>query len=352
MSHIPHLDGITCRMVETPRGRFHLLECGPADGEPVVFVHGNVSSATFWEELMLALPPTYRAVAYDQRGYGESARLPVDATRGLRDFSDDLSALVDTLDLDTFHLIGHSMGGGVAMQYTIEHPERVRTLTVVCPVSPYGYGGTKGLEGERIWPDGAGSGAGVANPEFVQRLAAGDRSTESPASPRNVLRTFYGKAPFIHPREEALLDAMLSTAVGPDHYPGDSTPSAHWPGVAPGTRGINNTMAPIYCNLSGIVAITPKPPLLWVRGADDQIVSDTSMFDIGYLGKLGLVPGWPGEDVYPPQPMVSQTRAVFQRYAEQGGRFREVVIEDAGHSPYLERPDEFQAAWFAWLEES
>jgi hypothetical protein len=51
--------------------------------------------------------------------------------------------------------------------------------------------------------------------------------------------------------------------------------------------------------------------VLWVRGADDRTVSDTSTADFGYLGKTGMVPHWPGEELYPPQPGVSQIRVKF-----------------------------------------
>lgn len=346
---IPHLDGIRCSRIATPRLTFHVLFAGPPEGEPVVFVHGNVSSATFWEETMLALPPRFRSIAPDLRGYGESERRPVDATRGLRDFSDDLQALVETLGLERFHLVGHSMGGGIAMQYAIDHPERILSLTLIDPLSPYGFGGTKDEMGTPCWPDYAGSGGGTANPEFVRRLAAGDRGEESDFSPRRVLRAFYGKAPFLHPREDILVESMLRTAVGDENYPGDFQTSANWPGVAPGTRGVNNAMSPKYCNLSALAAISPKPPILWIRGAEDTIVSDTSLFDFGYLGMLGVIPGWPGETVYPPQPMVSQTRSVLERYRAAGGRYQEEVIPGAGHTPYLERPEIFQEIFHAFL---
>jgi pimeloyl-ACP methyl ester carboxylesterase len=65
---------------------------------------------------------------------------------------------------------------------------------------------------------------------------------------------------------------------------------------------------------------------------------------MGTLGQLGFVPGWPGADVYPPQPMVSQVRSVLDRYVEHGGVYSELVIADAGHTPYIEQPDEFNAA--------
>jgi pimeloyl-ACP methyl ester carboxylesterase len=129
-----------------------------------------------------------------------------------------------------------------------------------------------------------------------------------------------------------------------DHYPGDSVASESWPGFAAGSRGVLNTMAPTYLDLSGIVEIDPKPPILWIHGADDVIVSDTSLFDLNYLGQLGVVPGWPGADVAPAQPMISQTRAVFERYATGGGSYEEITVPDCGHSAHLEHPDAVRTA--------
>jgi pimeloyl-ACP methyl ester carboxylesterase len=63
------------------------------------------------------------------------------------------------------------------------------------------------------------------------------------------------------------------------------------------------------------------------------------------LGKAGIVPGWPGDDVAPPQPMIEQTRVVFERY----GAYREVVFEDCGHSAHLEYPERFAAELHAQL---
>src|SRR3954447_7025250 len=68
----------------------NVLVTGPADGTPVLLVHGNCSSAAFWVPLVRHLPPTLRLVAPDLRGYGRSETAPVDATRGLRDFADDV----------------------------------------------------------------------------------------------------------------------------------------------------------------------------------------------------------------------------------------------------------------------
>ncbi|HUS16718.1 MAG TPA: alpha/beta hydrolase [Chloroflexia bacterium] len=348
------LPGISSTMVDTTRLRVRVLSSGPEDGVPVVLLHGNVSAARFWEETMLALPAEYRALAPDLRGYGETEAVPVDATRGVRDWADDLAALVTALDLGPFHLVGWSLGGGVAMQYAIDHPATLRSLTLVAPLAPYGFGGTRDAAGSPTYPDFAGSGGGTANPEFVRRIATGDRGGDDPATARSVMNTFYFKPPFraAPEREEVFVDDMLAMRTGEEFYPGDMTTSPNWPTVAPGSMGFNNAMAPAHCDLSGFATITPQPPVLWLRGADDQIVSDTSFFDFGFLGQIGAVPGWPGPEAYPPQPMILQTRTLLDAYQAAGGRYWEKVIPDCGHSPHIEQPAAFCAALEVHLRET
>lgn len=341
---VPTLPGVTSEIIPTPRLAIHALLSGPERGVPVVFIHGNFSAATWWEETMLALPSPYRCVAPDLRGYGDTEDLPIDATRGARDWSDDLEALRVALDLGPIHLVGWSLGGAVVMQYTLDHPERVASLTLVAPASPYGWGGVKGLDGAPCHPDHAGSGGGLVNPEMVRRIREGDRSTDDPSSPRSVLRALVYKPPFIPRREEALLSASLLERVGPDRYPGDSTPSDAWPHLAPGKWGPINAISSRWFNASALAELPRRPPVLWVRGEADPIVSDASMVDVATLGQLGLIPGWPGPEVFPPQPMVSQTRAVLDRYRGGGGHYRELVLEGVGHSPPLEAPEAFTEA--------
>lgn len=340
----PLLTGITSRTVATGRLAVHLLEVPGQTGAPVIFVHGNVSSSLFWQETMLALPAGYRSFAVDLRGFGGTEPLPVDATRGLSDHAEDVVATMAALGLESAHLVGWSMGGGVVLRLLRDRPELVRTATLVNPVSPYGYGGTRGTHGELVDAGGAGSGGGTANPDFVRLLREGDRSDAAPLSPRQVLLSFYVKPPLRPEHLDLYVESMLSTHVGEDNYPGDATTTEAWPGVAPGTRGVLNSMAPNHFRIDDLHTIDPKPPIRWIRGTDDQIVSDASMFDLAHLGALGAVPGWPGPETHPPQPMVAQTRAVLERYAAAGGTFDEVAIADCGHSPHIEKPTEFLAA--------
>lgn len=343
MSSLP--TDVDSTRVETERIETHYLESGDEDGEPVVLLHGNAASSRFYAELLAGLPDRYRALAPDFRGFGQSERRPIDATRGLRDFADDVDAFISALDIGTAAVGGWSTGGGVAMRYTIENPERVDSLFLINPVSPYGFGGTR-RDGTPCQPDYAGTGGGLANEDFVELLAAGDRSADSEASPRNVLRSFYvAPGTELDPEvEDAYVDAILETETGAEYYPGDAVESEHWPNVAPGETGVNNALSPKYCDLSGLVDIDPKPPVLWIRGSEDMIVADESFFDAGYLGQLGEIPGWPGEEEFPPQPMVTQTRDVLTEYEGNGGGYEEVVIEGTGHSPHIEKEDEVHEA--------
>jgi pimeloyl-ACP methyl ester carboxylesterase len=189
--------------------------------------------------------------------------------------------------------------------------------------------------------DAAGTGGGGANPDFIARLASHDTSEDGPTSPRVVYRTAYVKNHDGMPHEDIWVESMLSTKTGGANYPGDSTPSDNWPGFAPGRVGVLNTMSPIYFNVARIADSEAKPPVLWIHGTDDAIASDTSFYDLGYLGQLGVIPGWPGAEIAPPQPMKVQTRAVLDRYRANGGDYREVELAECGHSPHLEYPDVF-----------
>lgn len=114
----------------------------------------------------------------------------------------------------------------------------------------------------------------------------------------------------------------------------------------------DNAFSPKYCDLSTLAGIDPQPDVLWVRGADDRTVSDTSAADFGHLGKFGAAPDWPGEEVYPPQPMVSQIRALLDEYAAGGGSYREEVFADCGYTPHIVEPYAFGRILVGFLSQA
>src|SRR3954468_9691071 len=335
--------------VDTDRLQMQVLESGPEDGIPVVLLHGNLSTGRFYEHLFDDAPGRYRLLAPDMRGFGDTERVPIDATRGLRDWAADTHALLEVLGISApAHLVGWSTGGAAIAAYALARP--VASLTFIDPVGPYGYGGVR-RDGTPCWADHAGSGGGTGSPDFTRRLAENDRSTEAAASPRNVMNASYWSPNHREPRarEDLLLDEILKSQTGDDGYPGDATPSENWPTVAPGTRGILNALSPKHCDWFGIVGLDPKPPILWVHGTADIVVADGAAWEIGTLGKMGGVRGGPGEDVSPPQPMVTQIRDVLERYRDAGGRVEIELFEGSGHFPAIDAPARFAEVFFGFI---
>jgi pimeloyl-ACP methyl ester carboxylesterase len=163
----------------------------------------------------------------DLRGFGDTDPLPVDARRGVRDWSDDLAAPVEALGLERVHLVGWSMGAGVVLQHLLDHPDRVASVALVAPISPYGFGGTTGTDGTRVHADGTGSGGGAANPDFVAAIAAGEATADSPTGPRSILRAFYvgqEALPLDPALEDVFVASMLTTRTG-----GTTTRATRWP---------------------------------------------------------------------------------------------------------------------------
>jgi pimeloyl-ACP methyl ester carboxylesterase len=346
------IPGITARNITTDRLTTRVLFAGPEDGIPVLFIHGNFSSATWWEETMVALPPGYRAIAPDQRGFGDAdPTIKVDATRGMTDFVEDATALMDHLGHERFHLVGVSLGGLVAWWMMAAIPGRLISVTLAGPGAPYGFGGTKDEVGTPTQPDFAGSGGGLIRPALVQAILDGDRSTDEFVSPRAVLRLLVWGEPHIPEREEAFLDAMFEVHIGDRDLPGDKEPSTNWPFVRPGKWGATNAMSPRYVGdlVKRMLSAEPKPEVLWIFGAQDLAVSNSAASDPGTWGPVGEVPDYPGPKVYPPQPMMKQIRRFLDDYTSRGGHYEEISVEGAGHVPFITHPDEFNRPFHEFL---
>ncbi|GBD08565.1 AB hydrolase superfamily protein YdjP [Candidatus Thermoflexus japonica] len=116
-------------------GRMHYVERGAGE-EVALFVHGWLSSHRWWLPVLDRLPPGVRGYAVDLRGAGESD--PASGTHTLAGYAADLHAFAEALGLSSFLLVGHSMGGGVALRYALDHPERLKGLMLVNPLAPFG----------------------------------------------------------------------------------------------------------------------------------------------------------------------------------------------------------------------
>lgn len=336
----PHLTGIQSHSVQTSRLEHYVLSCGKPNGTPIIFVHGNFSGASYFEEIMLSMPDSFYCIAPDLRGYGDSEDQLIDARRGARDWSDDLLALMKSLNIEKAHFVGWSAGAAPIMQLAIDHSEKITSLCLIAPISPFGFGGTKDTTGTPCYEDFSGSGGGTVTTDFIERISQRDFSDIHALSPRNVIRNSFFAQAMIMDREDQLLAVSMKQKLGLERYPGDTTESDNWPHVAPGQHGPINAISPKYFNVTALTEIENKPPVLWVHGANDFIISDQSYSDFGHLGSLGLVNDWPGNDIFPAQPMVSQMRYILEQY----GNYHEFEMKNVGHSPFIERPDDFRKA--------
>jgi soluble epoxide hydrolase / lipid-phosphate phosphatase len=126
------------RLVESNGIRMHLAEQG--NGFPVVMLHGFPELWFSWRHQLPALAAAgYRAIAPDQRGYGESDKPEEVESYRVTNLVADIIGLLDALDLERAAVVGHDWGGPVAWQLALRHPERIVAVAVLnTPYRPPG----------------------------------------------------------------------------------------------------------------------------------------------------------------------------------------------------------------------
>ena len=322
----------------------HYLEGGNPHGKTVVFIHGNTSTSAYWKPLAeLFDPDRFHLLIPDLNGFGQSRIRPVDARTGVKDWAADIIRLLDAHQVQKATFVCSSLGGIVGWWLLAHHPSRIEQLIQIAPGSPFGFGGTQGAEGKPNFPDFAASGAGMSSRALVERIKKGDRTQNEPklTSPSWVLQNHVFRNKVQLHEEHPLLDGMMQLDTSEGGFPGTVESSENWPGYAPGERGIVNAISPKH--LTGLrddVVASGRSgvPVHWLRGSEDSIVSDRSDSDPAVQGMLGLIPEWPGEEIAPPQPMLTQTRIMLEAYANNGGSYKEIVLDGLGHCPYVEDP--------------
>jgi 3-oxoadipate enol-lactonase len=116
------------------------------EGEPLVLVMGLAADALAWLPQIPPFSERYKVVVFDNRDVGRSSM--ASGPYEIRDMAADALGLIDALELDSFHLLGLSMGGAIAQEMALAAPERVRTLTLAVT---FAWTGAWSRQQSRLW---------------------------------------------------------------------------------------------------------------------------------------------------------------------------------------------------------
>ena len=163
------------------------------EGRPLVFLHAGIANMHMWDDQARAFRDRYRVIRFDHRGFGQSS-----APAGPASIADDVYGMLTFLNVDQAYVVGCSMGGGAALDFTLAHPEMVDGLVLVGPgVSGAPFeddDATKALEEEMVaaanvgdfdkanelemreWVDGVGRTPDQVNPSFRAKASAMNRA--------------------------------------------------------------------------------------------------------------------------------------------------------------------------------
>lgn len=259
---------------------------GVANGRAVLLLHGRNFPASYWEPVIQALSGAgYRVVVPDQIGFGKSSK--PGAILSFDDMARNTAALLDRLGLARVDVVGHSMGGMLAVRFTRSDPDRVRRVVLEAPL---------GLEDYRA----------VVPPVETERLLAQERQLDAEGYRRQLVSNYAVTdpavvAPFVDLRERIK---------GSGEY-------ERW------VRSFVNSYQTIY--REPVVHEIPliRQPTLFVMGARDH-----------------NAPGRP----YAPEAAragMGQNAALAQDLARRMPNARAIVFEEAGHMVHLDAGPRF-----------
>ena len=191
------------------------------NGVPVVLIHGNWGCVAWWEPVLDRVLPGLHGIAYDVRGRGETTGPEGDGS--FVSLAADLDAFRGALGLERFHLVGHSLGTAIAMQYALEHADRLRSLVLIAPAWVDGMPEAYAVDAhqERLAADRAYTDAalraitpGARRDERWERIVDGTRA-QSIETARGAMRAHLGWKPGNALRSIALPATVISGALDP-----------------------------------------------------------------------------------------------------------------------------------------
>lgn len=132
---------------DTPKGRIHYIDIGPKDAQPLVMIHGLSGQLQhFTYALADRLARDHRVIAVDRPGCGYSTRSS-DAVARLPEQASVLLGVLEALDIQKPVLVGHSLGGAVALAMALQAPDRIRGLALLAPLTHPSAQGAEAFKG-------------------------------------------------------------------------------------------------------------------------------------------------------------------------------------------------------------
>jgi len=253
----------------------HALEWS-REGVPLVFVHGFGNEAHVWDDLAPAVAPYYRTLALDLRGHGDSDRDP-EARYDYDYHVADLEAVIARLGIERFVLVGHSLGGRIAILFAGRHPERVAGLVIVDSAPELDPRGT--LRIQLDLQRGVGPGGGGGEPSFASEAEYRELLARNyPAAGREQLQRLARHG--LRARDDGRLEPKLDPAWFRGRQGADEAEMRERETRI--TRELWEALARVPC------------PTLVIRGAASDVVSadvaDRMVEDVLAQGRLVVIP--------------------------------------------------------------
>ncbi|MFD0692930.1 alpha/beta fold hydrolase [Paenibacillus sp. GCM10027628] len=252
------MNNVELKSVELSNGETLAYRVRSGGEEPLLLVHGNMSSSLFFDVLFESLDARFQVVAVDLRGFGLSTyKTPI---RRIEDFSDDLLLFADAVGLHEFSILGWSTGGGAALHLASMIPDRVRSVILMASMSTRGY--------PFYGPESDETGSPPQRLTTREEIAAQEKSQVMAGAiergDKAFLRAVFDAAVFTYgkpteERYEAYLDEMLLQRNLVDVYHAlnvfNMTNEPHASSL--GTGALNRVSCPVLC----------------IQGTDDLVIT-------------------------------------------------------------------------------
>jgi pimeloyl-ACP methyl ester carboxylesterase len=268
---------------------------GASNGRTVVLMHGKNFGGYYWAGVARALSEAgFRVVIPDQIGWGRSSKPDVHYSFDL--LAANTAKVLDTLGIRQAAVVGHSMGGVLAVRFALLYPERVTQLVLEDPL---------GMEDYRAGP-----------PQSDDELYRNELHNTDPAR----IRAFFARY-FVHPNPEVygpLAEVPIRVALSGEY--------ARW------ARASALAYQMIYQQPVRYEYRLLKPPVLFVVGDKDRTTILAASAPAELREKMGHIV------------------ELAQQAAKEIGHASVVVVPDCGHIPHIEHPEVFYKALLGFLE--